>query len=163
MIKVGDKAPEMTLWSSALEEVTIADHLGVSNVVISFFPLAFTGICTEQMCHYRDNMAAYEGLNATVYGMSVDSPFTLHEFAKKEGYAFPLLSDFNKEILPQFDALATPWVPQKWSLNGAAKRGAVVIDKAGIVRHLQVNDGPGDLPDFDALQAALAELADEEE
>ncbi|RYE19808.1 MAG: peroxiredoxin, partial [Sphingobacteriaceae bacterium] len=102
-IQIGQAAPQFTLFSSDLEEVSLASFTG-KKVIIHFFPMAFTGTCTTQLCTMRDNFSFYEGLNAQVLGISVDSPFTLARFKEDNHYQFPLLSDFNKEVSNAYDA-----------------------------------------------------------
>ena len=157
MVAIGDTAPDFTLWSNHLESVTLSS-LRDRNVVLNFFPFVNTGICTEQMCHFRDMAEEYEGLDAHVLGMSVDSPFSLKLWAETHAMTATLVSDFNKQILPQYDAMMDVWVPGKWALNGAARRGAAVIDKQGIIHYHEVSDDPGQLPDFEAIRAVLTEL-----
>lgn len=154
-IKVGDKAPEFTLRASDTAEVTLTS-MQDKNVVVLFFPLAFTGVCTTELCHMRDNMSKYEGLDAQVIAISVDSPFTLAKFKEEQKLNFPLLSDFNKEVSRAYGSLYEDFV---LDMKGVSKRSAFVVDKKGIIRHAEVLDNAGDLPNFASLEESLAALA----
>ena len=154
-IKTGSKAPDFTLKTkteSGLEDITLSSNFGKSNVVLLFFPFAFTGVCTAEMCSMRDSLASFQSLNATVYGISVDSPFTLEVFAKQEGINFPLLSDFNKEVSAAYDVLYEDFI----GFQGVSKRSAFVIDQQGTIVYATSSDDPKQVPDFEALKAALA-------
>lgn len=153
-LKVGDKAPLFTLYSDQKQEVSLNDYTG-KNVVVLFFPLAFTGTCTEEMCTMRDALAEYNDLNAEIVAISVDSPFTLEKFKEAEQLNFPLLSDFNKEISRQYGALYDNFV---LDMHGVSKRAAFVIDAEGVVRHAEVLEDAGELPDFSSLKTTLADL-----
>jgi len=151
-IKVGDKAPTFTLTSDELKPVSLSDYAG-KNVVLLFFPMAFTGVCTEELCSMRDNIADYDGLDAQIIGVSVDSPFTLGKFKADQKLNFPLLSDFNKEVSRNYGSIYEEFV---FGLQGVSKRSAFVIDKSGTVRYAEVLDNAGEQPDFDAVKEALA-------
>jgi len=153
-ISVGDKAPNFKLYNSDKKEVALEDFKG-QNVVLLFFPLAFTGVCTTELCTMRDNIADYQGLNAQILAVSVDSLFTLDKFKAEQNLNFPLLSDFNKEISSAYDSLYADFV---LGMKGVSKRSAFVIDKAGIIQYAEVLDSAGDLPNFEAVKAALANL-----
>src|SRR6218665_3677712 len=127
-IAVGQAAPQFTLVSSALKEVSLADFQG-KKVVVHFFPMAFTGVCTTQLCTMRDSFGYYEGMNAAIVGISVDSPFTLAKFKEDQSYQFPLLSDFNKEVSQAYGAFYDEFV---FNLKGVSKRAAFVINEEGI-------------------------------
>lgn len=154
-IKIGDKAPEFTLRASDTSEVTLSSMTD-KNVVLLFFPLAFTGVCTTELCHMRDNMAKYEGLDAQVIAISVDSPFTLAKFKEEQKLNFPLLSDFNKEVSRAYGSLYEDFV---LDMKGVSKRSAFIVDKKGIIRHAEVLDNAGDLPNFASLEHSLNALA----
>jgi len=153
-IKIGDKAPVFTLTSSDLKPASLSDYAG-QNVVLLFFPMAFTSVCTEELCSTRDNIATYKGLDAQVLGISVDSPFTLAKFKEDQSLNFPLLSDFNKEVSRNYGSIYEEFV---MGLRGVSKRSAFVIDKEGTVQYAEVLESAGDQPDFKAVQAALAAL-----
>ena len=120
-----------------------------------FFPMAFTGVCTTELCSMRDNIADYEGLNAQIVAISVDSPFTLDKFKTEQHLNFPLLSDFNKEVSKAYGALYEEFV---MGMKGVSRRAAFVIDKEGHVKYSEVLESAGDLPDFDAVKASLTAL-----
>ncbi len=151
-IKLGEKAPSFTLRNSATEEVSLSDYKG-KNVVILFFPLAFTGVCTNELCQIRDSIADYNNLDAEVVAISVDSPFTLAKYKELEGYNFPLLSDFNKEVSRAYGSLYEDFV---LDLKGVSKRSAFVIDKEGTIKYAEVLENAGDIPNFAAVRDALA-------
>jgi peroxiredoxin len=153
-LAVGTKAPDFKLFSSDKKEVSLADFKG-KNLVIQFFPAAFTGVCTAQMCSSRDELAVYNGLNASVVGVSVDMPFSLGEFKAKNGINFDLLSDFNKDFIKAYDMYLENFA---LGMKGVAKRGVVVIDKDGVVQYTETTPSPGDQVNFEALKAALAKL-----
>lgn len=148
-IQIGQPAPPFTLISSDLKEVSLANFTG-KKVIIHFFPMAFTGTCTKQLCTMRDNFSYYEDLNAAVLGISVDSPFTLAKFKEEQSYQFPLLSDFNKEVSKAYDAIYDEFV---FGLKGVSKRAAFVIDENQQVIYAEVLESAGDLPDFTAIEA----------
>jgi peroxiredoxin len=151
-LQVGAQAPDFKLTSSELKEVSLSDFKG-KKVVIHFFPLAFTSVCTEQLCTMRDNFGYYEGVNAQILGISVDSPFALAKFKEAQNYQFPLLSDFNKEAAAAYDALYQDFV---LGLKGVAKRAAFVIDEEGKIAYAEVLEDAGNLPDFAAINKVVA-------
>lgn len=155
-LEVGQQAPDFSLYDSDKNKVSLGDFKG-RKVVVLFFPQAFTGVCTKELCSVRDNMAAYNDINAAVLGISVDSVFTLARFKEEIGISFPLLSDFNKEVSTQYESLHENFV---FDMKGVSKRSAFVIDENGILRYAEVLDNPGELPNFDAIQSALRGATD---
>lgn len=155
-ITVGQKAPDFSLFDTDKNKVSLADQKG-SNVVILFFPLAFTGVCTAELCNIRDNIAVYNNTNAKVFGISVDSLFSLGKFKEEQKLNFPLLSDFNKDASKAFDVLYETF--PAFEMQGVSKRSAFVIDKEGVVQYAEICPTPGDLPDFTAIQTTLSGLA----
>lgn len=153
--QVGQKAPDFTLYDTDKNKVSLADLKG-SNVVVLFFPLAFTGVCTAELCNVRDNIAAYNNTNAKVFGVSVDSLFSLGKFKAEQNLNFPLLSDFNKDASKAFGVLYETFPVLE--MQGVSKRAAFVIDKEGTVQYAEVCPTPGDLPNFAAIQQVLAGL-----
>lgn len=153
-IKVGDKAPLFTLRDSDKKEVSLEDYKG-KNVVLLFFPLAFTGVCTTELCTMRDDIGTYQGLDAEILAVSVDSLFTLEKFKAEQNLNFSLLSDFNKEVSRAYDALYEDFV---LDMKGVSKRSAFVIDKEGVVQYAEVLESAGDLPNFEAVKSTLASL-----
>ncbi|PWS30537.1 redoxin domain-containing protein [Pedobacter paludis] len=150
-LQVGDQAPDFKLYSSDLTEISLAAFKG-KKVIIHFFPMAFTGVCTEQLCTMRDNFSYYEGIDAQVLGVSVDSPFSLAKFKEEQKYQFPLLSDFNKEVSKAFGAYYDEFL---FGLKGVSKRGAFVIDEEGKIIYAEVLEDARELPDFKAINEAL--------
>ena len=150
-LQVGDKAPDFKLFSSELKEVSLSDYKG-KKLVLHFFPMAFTGVCTAQLCTMRDSFGYYQGMNADVVGISVDSPFTLAKFKEDQAYQFPLLSDFNKEVSQAYGSFYEDFV---FNLKGVAKRSAFVIDEDGIIIHAEVLEDAGNMPDFDAIKQSI--------
>jgi len=150
-LQIGDNAPDFKLFSSDLKEVSLADFKG-QKLVLQFFPMAFTGVCTTQLCTMRDSFGFYEGMNAAVLGISVDSPFTLAKFKEEQFYQFPLLSDFNKEMSAAYGAIYEEFA---FNLKGVSKRAAFVIDEEGKIIYAEVLESAGDLPDFNAIKAVL--------
>ena len=146
-VTTGQAAPQFTLYSSAVKEVSLSDYKG-KKVIIHFFPFAFTGVCTTQLCTMRDNFGYYDGLNAVVLGISVDSPFTLAKFKEENNYQFDLLSDFNKEVSAAYGALYDTFA---FGLKGVSKRAAFVIDEDQQIIYAEVLENAGDLPDFTAI------------
>jgi glutaredoxin-dependent peroxiredoxin len=154
-IRVGEPAPDFTLRGSQGDDpVRLSASKGQHNVVLLFFPLAWTSVCTKEMCTVRDSFSEYGKLDAQVYGISVDSAFALKAWAKEEGFPFPLLSDFNKDVSASYGAL----YDNLMGLKGVSKRAAFVIDRAGIVRYAQVLEKASDLPDFDAIKRVLTDI-----
>ncbi len=152
-LQVGDKAPDFKLFSSALKEVSLSDYKG-KKLVVHFFPMAFTGTCTTQLCTMRDSFGYYEGMNAEVIAISVDSPFTLAKFKEDQAYQFPLLSDFNKEISQAYFTFYEEFV---FNLKGVSKRSAFVINEQGVITYAEVLEVATDLPDFDAIKKAVSQ------
>jgi peroxiredoxin len=153
-IQIGDKAPNFTLFSSDKAQISLENYQG-KNVVLLFFPMAFTSVCTAELCSMRDDIALYNNLNAEILAISVDSPFTLAKFKEEQQLNFPLLSDFNKTVSAMYGALYEEFV---LGMKGVAKRSAFVIDKEGTVRYAQVLESAGDLPDFEAIKQTLNQL-----
>jgi glutaredoxin-dependent peroxiredoxin len=154
-IVVGQQAPEIALFNTEKNKVTLSEQKG-KNVLILFFPQAFTGVCTAELCSVRDDIAKYNNANATVLGISVDSVFTLGKFKEEQSYNFDLLSDFNKETATTYGTIYDSWI---LDMKGVAKRSAFIVDKAGVVQYAEVLESPADLPNFEAINAKLAELA----
>lgn len=153
-IEAGQSAPDFSLFDSEKNKVTLSELKG-KNVLLLFFPQAFTGVCTKELCAIRDNIATYNNVNATVLGISVDSVFTLNKFKEEQQYNFPLLSDFNKEVSSLYDTIYQDWI---LDMKGVSKRSAFVIDKEGIVRYAEVLENAGEVPDFEKIQATLTSL-----
>lgn len=153
-LTLDSKAPDFTLQNTEGEKITRSDYEGNSNVVLLFFPVAFSGTCTKELCTTRDNMKLYNSLNATVIGISVDSFFCLREFKKSENLNFTLLSDFNKEVSSKYEVLYDDF----YGMKGVSKRASFVIDKQGTLRLQEVLDNASELPNFKAIQKTLTKL-----
>ena len=156
-LPTGTKAPEFTLktiGSEGLTDFSLSSNFGKRNTVLLFFPLAFTGVCTQELCDVTASLANYESLNASVLGISVDSPFAQEAWAKKENINIPLLSDLNKETAKAYDVL----LPDLIGLGAVSARAAFVIDKDGMIRHSEQTPTPKDLPDFNKIAEVLASL-----
>jgi len=154
-IAVGTKAPEFSLVADNKETVTLSDYQG-RNLVILFFPLAYTGVCTTELCTMRDDIANYSNMNADIVAISVDSPFVLENFKKDQNLNFPLLSDFNKEASKAYDSLYEEF--PAFGMQGVSMRSAFVVDKDGVVKYQEVCASPGDLPNFAAIKETLSQL-----
>jgi glutaredoxin-dependent peroxiredoxin len=154
-LAVGAIAPNFTLFNTEKKEVSLANFKG-GPVVLQFFPLAFTGVCTTQLCTMRDDLSFYNNLNATVLGISVDTLFTQEKFKAEQNYNFDLLSDFNKEASAAFDVLYEQF--PAFGMKGVSKRAAFVIDANGVIVYSEQCPTPGDLPNFEAIKACLQSL-----
>jgi peroxiredoxin len=150
---VGSKAPDFTLSNQDRQPVTLSSMAG-KTVVLAFFPAAFTSVCQKELCHFRDQLAAFNSVNATVFGISVDTPFTLKEFARQNTLNFELLSDFNKDAIQKFDVVN----PDMGGLKGIARRAVVVVDGQGVIRYREITPTPGDEPQYDKVKAAVDAL-----
>ncbi|MEN9599004.1 MAG: hypothetical protein RL596_1315 [Bacteroidota bacterium] len=155
-IQVGSIAPDFNLFNTEKTQVSLHAQKG-KPVVLLFFPLAFSGVCTAELCNVRDNIAAYNATNAQVFGISIDSLFTLDKFKTEQNLNFPLLSDFNKEAATAYGVLYETF--PAFGMLGVSKRSVFVIDANGIVQYAEVCPTPGDLPNFEAIQATLANLS----
>ena len=152
-VHVGAAAPDFCLKDSDMKDVKLSDYRG-RNVVLLFFPLAFTGVCTKELCSIRDEFQEYQNLDAEILAISIDSPFTLARFKSEQHYNFPLLSDFNKEVSKTYNAYYNSFM----EMNGVAKRAAFVIDKNGIIRYAEILEDAHELPDFKKVKETLQSL-----
>jgi peroxiredoxin len=153
-VQIGQTAPDFTLKNTDMQDVTLSSFRGQKNVVLLFVPLAFTGVCTNELCSVRDNLNNYTKLNAEVLGISVDSPFSQKAWKEKENLNFTLLSDFNRQAVKAYDVMYDELI----GLQGVAKRAAFVIDKEGKVRYAEVLESARNLPNFDKLNETLSSL-----
>ncbi len=156
-ISTGTKAPEFSLktkTAEGLQDIKLSDNFGRKNTVLLFVPLAFTGVCTKELCDVSAGLSAYESLNAQVIGISVDSPFAQEAWAQKESITIPLASDLNKEVAKAYDVL----LPDLVGIGSASARAAFVIDKEGVIRYAEQTPTPLELPTFEAIKATLAQL-----
>jgi glutaredoxin-dependent peroxiredoxin len=154
-IETGSKAPDFTLFDSDKKEVTLSAQQG-NNILLLFFPLAFTSVCTTELCAVRDNLSWYNAVNAKVFGISVDALQTLARFKEEQQLNFTLLSDFNKEISRLYDSIYEMF---GYNMKGVSKRSAFVIDKEGIVRYAEVLDNAGEQPNFSKIKEVLEGLS----
>ena len=156
-IPVGSKAPDFNLKSkqaAGLVDVKLSNNFGKKNTVVLFFPAAFTGVCTKEMCDISAGLNAYSGLNADVVAISVDTPFSQEAWAQKEKINLTLASDLNKEIIKKYDVV----FPMLAGVGDTAARAAFVIDKSGVVQYSEQTPTPKDLPNFDKVKETLAKL-----
>jgi len=154
-ISVETKAPDFTLKTKRgedLKDIKLSDNFGKKKTVLLFFPLAFTGVCTKEMCDVSAGISAYEKLDAAVYGISVDSPFAQEAWADKEKISLPLLSDLNKEVSKAYGTL----LPDLIGLGSVSARAAFAVDKNGVIKYSEQTPSPLELPDFKKIQSALA-------
>jgi peroxiredoxin len=151
---VGNKAPDFTLktkTADGLKDIRLSDNFGKKQTVLLFFPLAFTGVCTQEMCDVTAGLGQYAGLDAEVYGISVDSPFAQDAWAKQNSIKVTLLSDLNKTVIKAYGVV----FPNLAGVGDTAARAAFVIGKDGMFKYVERTPTPKDLPDFAAVQAAL--------
>lgn len=154
MLSPGQKAPGFTLFNTDRQAVSLTDFQG-RNLIILFFPMAFTSVCTAELCEMRDNIGTYTDLNADVVALSVDSPFTLAKFKADQNLPFALLSDFNKEISQAYDAYYEIFT---MNLKGVSKRAAFVVDGKGVIQYAEVLDNAGEVPNFQAVRETLEKI-----
>jgi peroxiredoxin len=161
-IKVGDQAPDFTLVTKTAEGpklVTLKDEIGTANIVLLFVPMAFTGVCTKEFCDISAGISEYQALDAKVFGISGDNPFAQAAWADKEGITIPLLSDYEHAVAKAYGVAYDSFLPEaNLIMGGVAKRSAFVIDKQGVIQYAEVQNHPKDLPDFEAVKAALKAL-----
>ena len=153
-IEVGTIAPDFSLYSSDKEKVSLGDYKD-KNVVLLFFPLAFTGVCTKELCNVRDTIAVYNNSKATVLAISVDSPQTLAKFKEDQKLNFALLSDFNKDVSEKYGCLYETF---SMDMKGVSKRSAFVIDQEGRIQYAEVLENAREEPDYEAIEKCLAGL-----
>ncbi len=156
-LSVGTKAPDFTLKTKnarGLADVKLSDHLGKKSTLLLFFPLAFTGVCTKEMCDVTHGLNDYQSLGAAVYGISIDSPFTQETWAQREKIGIPLLSDLNKGVAKDYGVL----LPDLMGLGSVSARAAFIVDKKGIIQYVEVTPTVKDLPNFNAIKATLKKL-----
>ncbi len=156
-LKIGSPAPVFTLKNQNGNDVALKDFKG-KNVVLLFFPFANSSVCTIEMGIMKNNLRKFEDLNTQIIGISVDSHYALKMWADKNGFNFPLLSDFNKEVSPLYDSLYDIFSPGKYDYKGVSKRSAFVIDKNGIIKYEEICESPGLQPNYEAIENALKNL-----
>jgi glutaredoxin-dependent peroxiredoxin len=160
---IGTKAPDFLLstkTSEGLKLVKLSDNVGKKNVLLLFFPMAFTGVCTAELCETSAGLEAYNEVNAEVYGISGDSPFSLEVWAQKEKINVRLLSDYDHAVAEAYGVAYDSFaLDRNLPMGGVAKRSAFVIDRNGVIQYAESSDNPRQLPNFDAIKAKLNELA----
>ncbi|SNZ13507.1 Peroxiredoxin [Natronoarchaeum philippinense] len=158
MVDTGDSAPDFTapLANGDIESLTLSDELGDAPIVLAFFPGAFTGVCTDEMCTFQDRLSGFEDIGATVYGISRDTPFSLNEFRDQNDLSFGLISDLNKEIIDAYDIEMDF---DDLGVYGVAKRSVFVVDADGEITYSWVSDDPGVEPDYEEVREAAAAAA----
>jgi peroxiredoxin len=157
-IKVGSKAPDFNLKSKAatgLVDVKLSENFGKKNTVLLFFPAAFTGVCTKEMCDISAGFSQYTALNADVIAVSIDTPFAQEAWAKQEKITVTLASDLDKTVIKDYDVM----FPKLADIGTTAARAAFVIDKLGVVQYAEQTPTPKEVPNFDAIKQTLAKLA----
>jgi peroxiredoxin len=156
-ITIGNSAPEISLYASMKEKINLSDFAGKQNVLLLFFPQAFTGVCTKELCAIRDDISKYQNANAQVLGISVDSIFTLAKFKEEQNLNFPLLSDFNKEASTTYHSIYESFTDM--GMKGVSKRSAFIVDKNGVIQYAEVLESAGDIPNFEAINEVLSRLS----
>lgn len=153
-LQTGEMAPLFSLYNSEKELVSLEDYRG-KNVLILFFPLAFTNVCTAELCSIRDGLSEYEALNTEILAISVDSPQTLNQYKKSQLYNFLLLSDFNKEVSTAYGSIYELF---SLGMKGVSKRSAFIIDQDGVIQYAEVLENAGEVPNFAAIKEILSNL-----
>ena len=154
MLTVGSKIPAFSIVDSDKQPVSNETIAGKRTLIL-FFPAAFTGVCTQELCSVRDDIANYNGMNVQVIGVSTDTLFTLAKFKQDQGLSFTLASDYNQEMCAAFGAQYDTFV---YGMKGNARRSAFLIDEEGIVRYAEVKESAGDNPDFEAIKSVISQL-----
>lgn len=161
-ICIGSPAPDFTLvtiGADGPETITLSDLIGTNHLVILFFPMAFTSVCTEELCDISNTLSIYSSLDATVLGISGDGPFAQQVWAKQEGISLTLLSDYEHLVAQAYGIAYTSFLPEaNLIMGGVPKRSAFVIDKKGIIRHIDIQENPKDMPNFVSIQECLHDL-----
>lgn len=161
-LPVGTKAPDFSLSSKTADgpkQIKLSDHFGKNNTLLLFFPMAFTGTCTTEMCGVSMDLSAYGSLNATVYGISGDNPFAQEAWAQKEKIAVPLLSDYEHQVARAYNVAYDSFLPEiNLGMGGVPKRAVFIIDRNGVIQYSESNDDARALPNFDKVKAKLAEM-----
>src|SRR5712672_923787 len=161
-LTVGTKAPDFTLSTKTADgpkQVKLSDNFGKKNTLLLFFPMAFTGTCTTEMCEVSAGLNGYTDLNADVYGISGDNPFAQEAWAQKEKITVPLLSDYEHKVAKAYDVMYDSFLPQlNLGMGGVSKRAVFIIDRNGIIQFAESNDDARQLPNFEMIKAKLAEL-----
>ena len=162
MLTIGTKAPDFTLSTATADgpkQVTLSAKIGGKNILLLFVPMAFTGVCTTELCEISKGIGSYDSLDCTVYGISGDNPFAQQAWSQKEGITITLLSDYEHAVAKAYGIAYESFLPQiGLGMGGVPKRSAFLIDRSGVIQYAEANDDPKQLPNFEAIQAKLAEL-----
>ena len=161
-LAVGTKAPDFSLPTKTAEgpkQIKLSENFGKTNTLLLFFPMAFTGVCTTEMCSLTPDLPNYSGMNAAVYGISGDNPFAQEAWAKKENISVTLLSDYEHKVANQYQVAYDSFLPQiNLGMGGVPKRSAFIVDRDGVIQYAESSDDAKQLPNFDKIKAKLAEL-----
>ena len=161
-LSIGTKAPDFALSCKTSDGVTLvklSDNFGRKNTLLLFFPMAFTGVCTTELCDTSSELGTYEDLNVQVYGISGDSPFSLEAWSREKSIKVPLLSDYDHAVARAYGVAYDSFAPQKnLPMGGVAKRSAFIVDKNSVIQYAESSDDPKQLPNFAAIKAKLKEL-----
>ncbi|MFN2507375.1 MAG: redoxin domain-containing protein [Chthoniobacterales bacterium] len=161
-LPVGTKAPDFSLPTKTADgpkQIKLSDNFGKRNTLLLFFPMAFTGVCTTEMCDVSQGLSAYTDLNAEVYGISGDNPFAQEAWAQKEKITMPLLSDYEHKVAAAYDVMYDSFLPQlNLGMSGVSKRSAFIVDRNGVIQYSESNDDARTLPNFEKIKARLQEL-----
>ena len=153
-LQLGLPAPLFSLFDSEKKKVSLSDYKG-KRVLILFFPLAFTSVCTKELCHVRDNISIYNNLEIQTIAISVDSLYTLAQYKKAENLNFTLLSDFNKDVSELYGSLYENF---SYGMRGVSKRSAFLIDTEGVIKYIEVLEDAGLVPDFQQIKALIQKI-----
>ena len=153
-IKIGDIAPEFKLFNTLKKEVSLSEYRG-KNVVLLFYPFAFSGTCTKELCYVNGNYAAYNELNAVVFGISTDSVFAQIRYKQEQNLTFELLSDYNKDVSLKYNSLYDDFI---FGTKGVTKRSTYIIDKKGIIQYIEILEDAGKQPAYERIERCLQGL-----
>jgi peroxiredoxin len=160
-LAVGTKAPDFSLPTKTAEgakQIKLSENFGKTNTLLLFFPMAFTGVCTTEMCNMSKELPNYGDMNAAVYGISGDNPFAQEAWAQKEKITVPLLSDYEHKIAKEYDVMYDSFLPPNLGMGGVPKRSAFIVDREGVIQYAESSDDARELPNFDKIKAKLGEL-----
>ena len=162
MLSIGTKAPDFTLSTATAEgpkQLTLSAEVGKKNILLLFVPMAFTGVCTTELCEISKGIGSYDNLDCAVYAISGDNPFAQQAWAQKEGITVTLLSDYEHAVAKAYGIAYESFLPQiGLGMGGVPKRSAFLIDRSGVIQYAESSDDPKQLPNFEAIQAKLSEL-----
>jgi peroxiredoxin len=158
MVDVGDTAPDFTapVANGDIEQFRLSEHLDEAPLVLAFFPAAFTSTCMTELATFQERLGAFEEHGASVYGISIDTPFTLNKLRETHGIEYPLVSDTNRELIEQYDVSMDF---EAYGVYNLAKRSVFVVDEDGVVTYKWVSDDPGVEPDYDAVEEAASAVS----